>query len=96
MSRLSAAKKKPGQESILGSWAEAMHCAGEEAYPTSYDGERGFKCRIRRCALDNALVRCTGDYGHGYPLWHINPRAAAELAWQFMKNHPKTRILPTV
>ena len=76
---------------ILERWAEAMHCEQEEShYPTTFDGERGFACLERKCALNNSIVRCTANYGHGYPLWHISHRAAADIAWNFMKNHPKT------
>ena len=76
---------------LLNQWAEAMHCtAQEEDYPTDFDGVNGFKCWVRACANDNSLVRCIGDYGHDYPLRDYSHKAAAEVAWQFMKAHPKT------
>ena len=91
------------KRSILNKWARAMHCMEtEEEYQTDFDGiggmkmeswaDRkvgGFKCWIRRCAFDNALVRCTGAYGHEYPLIEHSNRAAAEIAWKFMKEHPR-------
>ena len=69
-----------------------MHCdsINEKVYPTTFDGENGFNCLIRACAFGNAIVRCTANYGHDYPLWHISHRAAADIAWNFMKRHPKT------
>ena len=77
---------------LLNKWAEAMHCdsINEKVYPTTFDGENGFNCLIRECAFGNAIVRCTANYGHDYPLWHISHRAAADIAWNFMKRHPKT------
>ena len=77
----------------LNRWAEAMHCTeSEEDYPTGYDGVGGFRCWKRNgCANDNSLVRCVGAYGHDYPLDSPDTHtAAAEVAWQFMKAHPKT------
>ena len=74
---------------LLSNWAEKMNCDQEEQnYYTPYDGEDQFQCYIRLCARNNAILRCFGVYGHDFPLAH-RKGAAAEIAYEFMKNHPR-------
>ena len=67
-------------------WSEFMNCQNEEPYPTLFDGEGGFQCFERKCESNRSFVRCVGDHGHWIPL---TGSSAAEVAWNFMKNHPK-------
>ena len=74
---------------LLDNWAEKMNCDKEEQnYYTPYDGEDQFQCYIRLCARNNAILQCFGVYGHDFPLAH-RKGAAAEIAYEFMKNHPR-------
>ena len=73
----------------LNEWSDAMKCADEEAYPTQYDGIDNFQCLQRKCERGTSLVRCNANYGHEYPLWNYENTAAARIAWDFMKNHPR-------
>ena len=60
----------------------------EQNYYTPYDGEDDFQCYIRLCPRNNAILRCFGVYGHDFPLAQ-HKGAAAEIAYEFMKNHPR-------
>ena len=73
---------------IFAEWSNAMYCEHEQSYPTPFDGIKGFVCLERKCAGGKSIVRCAGEYGHNYPLWG-HPGAGAEIAWNFMKNHPR-------
>lgn len=69
-------------------WADKLGCESEERpYETAYDGQSGFQCFEKSCLNGQAIVRCFGDYGHDYPL--SQKTAAAEVAYQFMKSHPR-------
>ena len=74
---------------LLNNWAVKMNCEEEEQhYYTPWDGEDQFQCFIRFCPRNKAILRCLGVYGHDFPLsQHKN--AAAEIAYEFMKNHPR-------
>ena len=71
---------------LIKEWSEVMNCQDEESYPTPFDGEGGFQCYERKCESGRSFVRCVGDHGHWIPL---TGSSAAEVAWNFMKNHPK-------
>ena len=71
---------------LIEEFSLAMKCQDEEPYPTPYDGENGFECFERKCSSGRSFVRCVGNQGHTHPL---SGSAAAEVAWNFMKNHPK-------
>ena len=73
---------------IFAEWSNAMNCEQEQSYSTPFDGIKGFECLERKCAGGKGIVRCAGEYGHNYPLWGHHG-AAAEIAWNFMKNHPR-------
>ena len=79
------------KKKILKKWAKAMKCGKKEkSYPTPYDGEDKFKCFERKCKNDHSIVRCSGKFTHVYPLSpSANSDKATELAYQFMKNHPR-------
>ena len=69
--------------------AAKMNCEAEEKhYSTPYDGQNNFHCFKRQCAGLKAILRCFGDYSHNFPLPH-HPNVAAEVAWKFMKHHPR-------
>ena len=67
---------------ILGEWSNAMNCEEIElVYETPYDGIKGFECYERKCSQGNVIIRCTGEYGHNYPLWNQeHHEAAAEIS----------------
>ena len=74
----------------LEEWSTAMKCREEEVYETPYDGIKGFECFERKCEKGKSIVRCFGEYDHNYPLWNqAHHTASAEIAWNFMKNHPR-------
>ena len=73
----------------LNEWSHAMKCGNEEAYQTQYDGIDNFQCFQRKCERGTSLVRCNANYGHDYPLRNYENTAAARIAWDFMKNHPR-------
>ena len=67
-----------------------MKCGEEEIYETPYDGIKGFQCFKKECFQGTEIVRCIAEHYHNYPLWHEeHHEAAAEIAWNFMKNHPR-------
>ena len=70
--------------------SEAMGCEMEEIYPTEYDGQEDLKCFIRKCARNNEIMRCSGNWQHTYPVI-INPDIHAEITYEFMKKHPRIR-----
>ena len=74
---------------LLHNWAVKMNCDEEEQkYYTPYDGQDEFQCFIRFCPRNKSILRCFGVYGHDFPVaQHKN--AAAEIAYEFMKNHPR-------
>ena len=74
-------------------WSDIMNCdENEESYVTDYDGQNEFRCFERKCGSSNGVkktsfVRCIGDQTHDYPF--SGTSAAAEVAWAFMKIHPR-------
>ena len=76
---------------LLQQWAEKMMCDSMETeYPTDFDGRRDFQCLERSCYGGKAIVRCFGSYGHDYPPGE-EPYFGAKVAYDFMRNHPRTR-----
>ena len=71
---------------LIKEFSLAMNCVDGEPYPTPYDGENGFECFERKCSKGRSFVRCVGNQGHTHPL---SGSSAAEVAWTFMKNHPR-------
>ena len=71
---------------LIDEWSAFMNCQNEEPYSTPYDGENGFQCFERKCSNGRSFVRCEGYQAHEFPLIG---QGAAEVAWNFMKNHPK-------
>ena len=78
------------KQSLLDEWREAMSCDPVSLpYKTPYDGVDNFACKVWTCEKETqAIVSCTGDFSHEYPL-HSNHYASAEIAFEFMKNHPR-------
>ena len=64
-----------------------MNCDEEKPYFTPNEGQNGFKCYQKNCDQGIDIVRCTGEFTHDYPF--TGTTIAAEVAWDFMKTHPR-------
>ena len=83
------------KESLIQEWQQAMICdVIDLPYPTEYDGIDELKCTQSLCANEKSIVHCNGQWGHQYPLTG-NASASAEIAFKFMKDHPRKQNLMT-
>ena len=79
------------KRTLLDEWAEKMGCEDEwQVYVTPYDGQSEFACFEKTCERGKSILRCTAEYGHDYPVPNSHYNIGAEVAYEFMKNHPRT------
>lgn len=77
------------KDSLISEWKESLECQTDPIpYVTDYDGMENFQCTLWACRNNQDIVRCTGDFGHEYPL-HSFHFASAEIAAEFMRTHPR-------
>ena len=79
-------------DNITAAFKKINKCDGKWTHwSTKYDGTRDFYCvkPYGNCSNGIDIIRCSGQWGHTWPLWKVQPTAFPNLVWQFISTHPK-------
>ena len=83
-------------DNITQAFNQVNECNGAwKHWQTKYDGTREFYCvePYGDCPNGIDIIRCSGKWGHTWPLWKVQPSAYPNLVWQFISTHSKPDLV---